>query len=443
MAPPGRPNDPPDGRRPGNPDPDDWDWGDDEWDETPAASRARARGESRSPASERSAPASRRDDRDRDADHPGDEDAHDEGSARPWPDNAAAPSDARPSSGGGNSSAGGNGARTASHPGSPNGNGRRPGPANGGSRAAAIIRRRRLLAGGGVLVGLLLVVLVVSALGSDGGDDKRVAAVPLLAGPLKAAASESADHLERVDALRRFAEMGEPIYCGAGKKPWVALTYDDGPGVLSPKWIELLSKEKIPMTSFRVGTSVPGKERYVEVQRNLGWDNGTHTQRHPDLTTLSEADQRREIQAGIDASTRALGRKPQLFRPPYQAHNATTDRILKELGQVQVLWNVDTQDSLGPTTVDKITKNGIDGLRPGAIILMHETKDQTYKAMPAIIAEMRKRKLQPVTISQMLAGDPPSEQQVKQGFNGCNTQQALQPGEENRPGEVGGAEATT
>jgi peptidoglycan/xylan/chitin deacetylase (PgdA/CDA1 family) len=427
VAPPGGPNDPPDRRRPGKPDPDDWDWGDEEWDETPAASRARARDASRSSTSGRSAAAARGDDR-------GHDDADDEPLGGPRPRAAPSSPDARSGSGARN-------AGRASHPGN---GGARGGAAHGGARGAAIIRRRRLLAGGGVLVALLLVVLLISALASGGGDDdRRVASVPLLAGPMKAAASDSADYLGRVDALRRFAEMGEPIYCGAGKKPWVALTYDDGPGALSPKWIALLSKEKIPVTSFRIGTSVPGNERYAVVQRNLGWDSGTHTQRHPDLTTLSAADQRREIQAGIDASTRALGRKPQLFRPPYQAHDATTDRILKDLGQVQILWNVDTQDSLGPTTVDKIAKNAIDGLRPGAIILMHETKDQTYKAMPAIIAEMRKRKLQPVTISQMLAGDPPSEQQVKQGFNGCITRQAPEPGEQNRPGEVGGAQETS
>ncbi len=311
-----------------------------------------------------------------------------------------------------------------------------------GSRAAAI-RRRRMLAGGGTLVALLLVVLLISAVASGGGDDKRIASVPLLSGPLDAAAAESVDYLGRVDALSRFAAIGQPIYCGAGKKPWVALTYDDGPGALSPKFISLLTKEKIPVTSFRVGSAVPGNERYIEVQRNLGWDSGTHTQNHPDLTTLDDAEQRREIMAGIDASARVLDRKPNLFRPPYQAHNATTKKILKDLGQVQVLWNVDTQDSLGPTTVKQIAKNAIDGLRPGSIILMHETKDQTYKAMPEIIKAMRERKLEPVTVSQMLAGDPPSEEQVRKGYSGCITQEAAaETGEQNRPGEVGGTEAT-
>ncbi len=402
MAPPGRPTDPPDRRRAGssgNPDPDDWDWGDeDAWDGPATAPRAASR-----PAAPSARDEARRDDAGYDEPDADDRDSHDE---------------PRPAGGAGR--ANGDGRRPVAH-------GTRPTPS--ASRAAAIVRRRRLLAGGGTLVALLLVILVVSSMASGGEDDHRTASVPLLAGPLEAAAAQSADHLERIAAVRRFAELGEPIYCGGGKKPWVAFTYDDGPSALSPAWIKLLSDEKIPVTSFRVGSAVPGKERYVEVQRNLGWDNGTHTQSHPQLTSLSAAGQRKEIEAGNAASEKVLGREPEFFRPPYQAHDRTTDGIVKDLGQVQILWNVDTEDSLGPTTADKIAQNAIEGLRPGSIILMHETKENTLKAMPRIIKAMRERNLEPVTVSKMLAGDPPTEQQVKNGYAGCLTQEASGPGE--------------
>lgn len=414
VAPPGRPTDPPDRRRPGNagnPDPDDWDWGDeDAWNDAPTPPRSAA-GERRplaaSGAGSRDTAHLGAPDDGRYDDH--DEDRYDE----------PAPRAARPR-------AGGNGQRPVTNGRRPTSNGGRPAPS--ASRAAAIARRRRLLAGGGTLIALLLVILIVSSVAS-GGEDDRVASVPLLAGPMEAAASESTARLDQLDAVNRFAKMGEPIYCGGGKKPWVALTFDDGPGELSPKFISLLSKEKVPATMFRVGRVVPGNEKYVEVQRNLGWDNGTHTQNHPPLATLSESDQRREIVDGNNASQKVLGRKPEFFRPPYQSHNATTDRLVKEQDQVQILWNVDTQDSLGPTTAEKVAQNAIEGLRPGSIILMHEIKPTTFAAMPKIIKAMRERNLEPVTISKMLAGDPPTEQQVKNGYAGCLAQEASGPGE--------------
>ncbi len=394
MGSPGRPNDPPHRRRPVGSDPDDWDWGDeDAWD-----------GPSRPD--------------------------------RPAPPREPEPVAARPRPAG----PGGSGPRRPHGPDRPSGP---PGPPPPDDRRTAALRRRRILLGAGALVGLLVAILVASSIASGGdGDDQRTASVPLLGDAMNVAATTSADHLQRIAAVQRFAALGEPVYCGAGKKPWVALTYDDGPGELSPKFMALLSKERIPVTVFRVGRVVPGNERYVEAQRNLGWESGTHTQNHPDLTTLGADGQRREIVAGNDASQKVLGRRPDLFRPPYQAHNATTDKIIKDLGMVQVLWNVDTQDSLGPTTAAKVAQNAIDGLKPGSIILMHEIKGTTYEAMPAIIKAMRERDLEPVTVSQMLAGDPPSEQQLKDGYAGCLTREAAGPGEENRPGEVPTTEGT-
>jgi peptidoglycan/xylan/chitin deacetylase (PgdA/CDA1 family) len=199
----------------------------------------------------------------------------------------------------------------------------------------------------------------------------------------------------------------------------VALTFDDGPGELSPKFITLLSKERVPATLFRIGRNVPGNEEYVKVQRNLGWDAGTHTQNHPFLGQLSEKDQRTEIEDGNAASRRVLGRPAELFRPPYESHDSKTDRIIESLGMVEILWNVDTQDSLGTTSADQIAETAIRGLKPGSIILMHEVKPNTLTALPRIIAAIRQRGLEPVTVTRMLAGDGPTEAQLQKGYDGC------------------------
>jgi peptidoglycan/xylan/chitin deacetylase (PgdA/CDA1 family) len=179
-----------------------------------------------------------------------------------------------------------------------------------------------------------------------------------------------------------------------------------------------MAKEHVPMTLFRIGRNVPGNEEYVRVQRNLGWDSGSHTQNHPALATLSAKDQREEIVHGVAASERALGRPVQMFRPPYESHDAKTDRIVEDLRMVEVLWNVDTQDSIG-ASVDQIVQTAVKGMRPGSIILMHEVKPNTLAAMPRIIAALRQKGLKPVTVSRMLASDGPSEAQLRKGYDGC------------------------
>ena len=56
-----------------------------------------------------------------------------------------------------------------------------------------------------------------------------------------------------------------------------------------------------------------------------------------------------------------------LFRPPYGARNAIVDATAKRLGLLEVLWTVDSADSLGANW-QGIIANVERGLRPGAII---------------------------------------------------------------------------
>ena len=283
--------------------------------------------------------------------------------------------------------------------------------------------RRRLALAGAALLLVVAGVAVATSSGDDGPARGPGDATAADGGELRSltgvAARAIADRVERAAAVDRYAKLGLPVYCGAGRKPWVALTFDDGPGPLSGKWIAAMAKADAPMTLFRIGRNVPGNEEYVRVQRNLGWDSGTHTQNHPALASLSAKDQRDEIVEGDDASTRVLGRPPRLFRPPYESHDRDTDRIVEREGMVQILWNVDTQDSLGQTSVAEIVAAAKKGMQPGSIILFHEVKPNTLQAMPKILAALREKGLKPVTISRMLASDGPSEAQLRKGYDGC------------------------
>jgi hypothetical protein len=79
---------------------------------------------------------------------------------------------------------------------------------------------------------------------------------------------------------------------------------------------------------------------------------------------------------------------------------------------------VDSADSLGANYAG-IERNVIGGLRPGAIILMHENRGQTIRAMPAIFAAIRRRHLRTVSVPRLLTDDPPGEAQARIGGAGC------------------------
>ena len=57
-----------------------------------------------------------------------------------------------------------------------------------------------------------------------------------------------------------------------------------------------------------------------------------------------------------------------------------------------------------------IEQRALAGAHPGAIILMHDAggdRSQTIAALPTIIAKLRARRYQLVTVPQLLAEDPP------------------------------------
>ena len=74
---------------------------------------------------------------------------------------------------------------------------------------------------------------------------------------------------------------------------------------------------------------------------------------------------------------------------------------------LQVLWSVDSRDSDG-ATLAQIERNVLQGLRPGAIVLLHENHPETLVALRrTILPALKRRGLRAVTVPELLATDPP------------------------------------
>lgn len=218
--------------------------------------------------------------------------------------------------------------------------------------------------------------------------------------------------------LERLTSYGLPVYCGGGKGRYVAFTFDDGPGRYTPLALRFLSRAGARATFFLVGRNLGDHPKLPHREEALG-AVGDHTWTHRRLTALTNDAMKTEIartQRGIDRLTRDPVR---LFRPPYGAHSAAVDREVRSLGMLTVLWNVDSRDSLG-ADYRGIATNVIAGLRPGAIILMHENRGQTIRALRYhILPELARRHLRAVSVPELLALDPPSLQQLRRGWSGC------------------------
>lgn len=70
-----------------------------------------------------------------------------------------------------------------------------------------------------------------------------------------------------------------------------------------------------------------------------------------------------------------------------------------------ILWNVDAQEWRVGMTPDMMAASIVAQARPGAIILMHDTKAITVVALPLVITELKARGFRFVTVAQLLQID--------------------------------------
>jgi peptidoglycan/xylan/chitin deacetylase (PgdA/CDA1 family) len=255
---------------------------------------------------------------------------------------------------------------------------------------------------------VLLIVAILSG-GSPPGKahpspGRHVARPSLTA--IQRAAAQSAAEQRAIDHVLSYTPA---LTSGGDSGHEVALTFDDGPGPYTLRLVAELNRLKVHATFFAIGEEEQYFSEGTVAEVNSGDVIGDHTETHPMMSGLSAHDQYEELFEQM-AQVEVLGAKrPRLFRPPYGSFNATTFQQLHHLRLLMVLWSVDTADYTLPGT-QAIVQRALAGAKPGAIILMHDAggeRSETIAALPAIVAGLRKRGLEPVTVPRLLEDDPP------------------------------------
>jgi peptidoglycan/xylan/chitin deacetylase (PgdA/CDA1 family) len=261
------------------------------------------------------------------------------------------------------------------------------------------------------------------------GGDSETATTPATSTAARAATTPAPAALPGPAAQRaavdRFARIGRPIYCGGGKLRLVALTFDDGPGDYTPIVLRQLRKAGGRATFFLVGNSIDRFPQTPRLERERH-AIGEHSVTHANLARLSLAAAKAEIAGGKAKALEAAGDPVDLFRPPYGSRTKALDREISRQGMAQILWDVDSTDSriTPPATFHEISRRVRTYAQPGSIVLMHENRGQTVRAMRAILPALKRRHLKLVTVPELLAADPPTAAQLRQGVKGCKASAA-------------------
>jgi peptidoglycan-N-acetylglucosamine deacetylase len=156
----------------------------------------------------------------------------------------------------------------------------------------------------------------------------------------------------------------------------VCLTIDDGPDpITTPALLDLLDEHQAKAVFFLIGDRAARHPGLVREIARRGHIIGNHSQTHPagKFWMLRPWALWAEV-AGCQETLRSiLGQAPVWFRPPVGHHNLFLASILRALGLKMMIWNCRGFDGV-QRDVPSILRSIERGLRPGAIILLHEAR---------------------------------------------------------------------
>ncbi|OGF45418.1 MAG: hypothetical protein A2452_02295 [Candidatus Firestonebacteria bacterium RIFOXYC2_FULL_39_67] len=185
----------------------------------------------------------------------------------------------------------------------------------------------------------------------------------------------------------------------------VALTFDDGPHPeFTLKLLEILDKNDVKATFFVVGKQIKKYPEFLREIQKRGHEIGNHTFNHPLLTTLDRTGVINELELNKIEIKKETGMEVNIFRPPSGRYDEKVLEAALSKGFIPVLWSVSGSD-YGSTDPKVVMNNVLSAVRNGDIILLHSGVEATLKALPEIIAEIKKRCFEFKTVTQMLKTD--------------------------------------
>jgi peptidoglycan/xylan/chitin deacetylase (PgdA/CDA1 family) len=238
---------------------------------------------------------------------------------------------------------------------------------------------------------------VSTALLERGKQDSDAAVQLLLNDPTRRPALRALD--ERMEAWEVSRMQYPYLAWGPPDRKEVLLTFDDGPDPsTTPLILETLRREKVPALFFVVGQAAADHPELLRQEAAEGHAIGNHTWHHVYLTKMEPDCARAQIQATANAVRAVVGLTTAWFRPPGGHYDAAVVPVLRELRQQVVLWTDNPMDWLRSPPRELLLRT-LQHLRPGAIILLHDTIPETAQMLPELIRAGRARGYQFVPIS--------------------------------------------
>jgi peptidoglycan-N-acetylglucosamine deacetylase len=193
----------------------------------------------------------------------------------------------------------------------------------------------------------------------------------------------------------------------------IALTFDacslDADSYYDERVARILIEKRVPATIFVGGKWMRDHPEQLRALAALPqFELASHGFLHPHMTKLPDERVRQELKWTQDTMYAMIGRQPTLFRAPYGEINHRLVKLAAENGLRTVQFDLPSGDADKKASKKKLIEYVGTVAKPGSIVVMHINRRgwHTADALPEIIAKLRKRGFQFVTVSELLGLDP-------------------------------------
>jgi peptidoglycan/xylan/chitin deacetylase (PgdA/CDA1 family) len=197
------------------------------------------------------------------------------------------------------------------------------------------------------------------------------------------------------------------VCTGKTTEKQIAISFDDGPArEYTPHILQVLKEENVPAAFFCIGKRVAQNEYLLRQVHEAGHLVGNHSYSHATWFDLFSAERMYQDLRATDAVIqKAIGVKPKLFRPPYGVTNPNLGKAVRRGNYIPVGWSIRSLDTV-ITDHDRLLLKVTKALKPGAVVLFHDTGKAIQSVLPAFIELARQEGYEFVRLDKLLKLEP-------------------------------------
>lgn len=180
----------------------------------------------------------------------------------------------------------------------------------------------------------------------------------------------------------------------------VALTFDDGPSVITNDVLDILEEHQVVATFFLIGNQVNETTRTImKRQLEMGCELANHSLTHSDMSVMDAATIKDEIAETSKKIKELVDYDVKFFRPPYIALSDT----MYESIELPFIEGLGCRDWEADATAGERVETVLTQVKDGTIVLLHDFEGNvnTVKALPEIIEGLKEQGYSFVTVSEL------------------------------------------